>query len=171
MALELQPITLKEALVFVERHHRHHDAPQGGLFAVAVNAHVPPRSFPEWGGHVPGLPVTEWPREVVGVAIIGRPVAKARQDGYTAEVTRVCVLEHNPNACSMLYAASWRAARALGYRRLGTYLLKDEPATSVKAAGWRFVGMTEDAKRGWTRPNRPRVDTHPIEQKQIWEAV
>jgi len=29
-----------------------------------------------------------------------------------------------PNACSLLYAAAWQAAKALGYRRLVTYTQK-----------------------------------------------
>lgn len=146
--LSLQPITLREASRFVELHHRHHDPPTGGLFAVAVNA----------------------AGSVVGVAIVGRPVARALQDGWTAEVTRVAVIEGHKNACSMLYAAAWRACRSLGYRRLITYTLMREPGSSLRGAGWRRIGETEDA-RGWDRPGRPRVDTHPLEQKQIWEIA
>ena len=85
----------------------------------------------------------------------------------TAEVTRVAVLDDQPNACSMLYGAAWRACRAMGYRRLITYTLVSEAGTSVRAAGWREVG-----KRGggsWDTPSRPRVDKHPLEQKVLWE--
>src|SRR5688572_5435893 len=99
-ALTLQPISIGEAQRFVTAHHRHHDAPVGGLFAVAVS-----------DGEA-----------VRGVAVIGRPVARMLQDGWTAEVTRVCTLG-DKNAPSMLYGAAWRAARALGYRRLITYTL------------------------------------------------
>lgn len=147
MRLQLQPMTLREARVFVARHHRHHDAPVGGLFAVAVSDG----------------------EQVAGVAVVGRPVSRFLDDGWTAEVTRCCVLEGFRNACSMLYAAAWRAARALGYRRLVTYTLAREPGGSLRAAGWREVGRTQDA-RGWDRPGRPRVDTYPLEQKRIWEA-
>jgi hypothetical protein len=87
------PMTLKEARVFVDRHHRHHRAPQGGLFAIGCAS----------------------ADEIVGVAIVGRPVARHSQDGYTAEVTRLCVLDGQKNACSMLYGAAWRAAKAMGY--------------------------------------------------------
>ena len=79
--LELTPLTLKEARVFVDRHHRHHRSPQGGLFAVGVAL----------------------AGRVVGVAIVGRPVARHLATGYTAEVTRLCVLEGTPNAASKLY--------------------------------------------------------------------
>ena len=146
MKLALQPITLREARRFVDLHHRHHKSPLGGLFAVAVGDG----------------------ENVLGVAVVGRPVARGNQDGWTAEVTRLCTLG-DPNACSMLYAACWRAARALGYRRLITYILASEPGTSLKAAGWKLIGETKGGS--WNRPSRPRVDTHPVEQKLLWEAA
>jgi len=146
VSLELQPLTLGEAMTFVARHHRHHARPIGGLFAVGCS-----------DGEA-----------VVGVAIVGRPVARLNSDGWTAEVTRLCTLGA-PNACSMLYAAAWRAARALGYRRLITYILQSEPGTSVKAAGWRLVGIRGGGS--WSRANRPRVDRAPLEQKQLWEMT
>ena len=145
--MNVTPITLREARHFVDLHHRHHRAPQGGLFAIAAS---------DDGA-------------VVGVVIVGLPVARGNHDGYTAEVTRVCVLDDQPNACSMLYAAAWRACRSMVYRRLITYTLAREPGTSVRAAGWREIG-----KRGggsWDRTTRPRVDKHPIEQKTLWERV
>lgn len=144
--LNLQPITLKEAMAFTDRHHRHHRAPQGGLFAVAVNDGT----------------------DVVGVAVIGRPVARRLQDGYTAEVTRLCTMGQK-NACSMLYAAAWRCCRALGYRRLITYTLTTEPGTSLRAAGWKLLG--ERGGGSWSVPSRPRVDTHPMGTKLLWEMA
>ena len=145
--LELTPLTLKEARVFVDRHHRHHRAPQGGLFAVGVAL----------------------AGRVAGVAIVGRPVARHLDNGYTAEVTRLCVLEGTPNAASKLCGACWRAARALGYRRLVSYTLAAEPGTSLRAAGWRCVGETGGDT--WDRSGRPRVDTHPLGQKRLWDRA
>ena len=146
MSLCLQPITLREANAFVKEHHRHHAPVVGWLFGVAVNDG----------------------ESVVGVATVGRPVSRMLQDGYTAEVTRCCVTEGHPNACSMLYAAAWRACRALGYRRLVTYILADEHGTSVKAAGFRVVGAAGGGS--WSRLSRPRVDDHPTQKKMRWEA-
>jgi len=152
--IQLQPITGREACAFIREHHRHHSPPQGYLFAVAVNDGS----------------------RVVGVATIGRPVARMLQDGFTAEVTRVCVLpdlpkvnDHASPACSTLYAAAWRAARALGYRRLITYTLASETGTSVKAAGWREVGRTKGGQ--WSRRSRPRVATEQDGQKTLWERA
>jgi len=145
MALTLIPITIREARAFVQTHHRHHRAPAGALFAVAV----------EVGG------------EVHGVAMVGRPVSRMLSDGYTAEVTRLCTLGER-NACSILYAAAWRAARALGYRRLVTYTLPEEGGASLRGAGWRCIG--EAGGGSWNRATRPRVDLHPTQQKLRWEA-
>lgn len=148
MSLDLAPCTLREARSFVAQHHRHHRAPQGGLFAISA-------IDDDYG--------------VVGVAIVGKPVARMLDDDYTAEVTRLCVLDGVRNACSMLYAACWRAARALGYRRLVTYTLPEEGGASLRAAGWRLVG--EAGGGSWSRKSRPRVDTHPTQLKMRWEAA
>lgn len=145
MKLQLQPITRDEAIRFIEQHHRHSLPPQGWAFGVAVN-----------DGH-----------QVVGVATCGRPVARGNQDGYTLEVTRVCT-DGARNACSMLYGACWRAARALGYRRLITYTLQSEPGASLRASGFRVVGRV--TARSWGCPSRPRVE-HPKQPKLRWERA
>lgn len=144
--LSLCPITLREAHAFVDQHHRTHDPAQGARFAVAVEA----------------------AGEIVGVAVVGRPVAWRLQDGYTAEVVRCCTVGHR-NAPSMLYAAAWRAARALGFRRLVTYTLPSEGGASLRGAGWRVVGQTKGGS--WDRRQRPRVDTHPRQGKLRWEPT
>lgn len=143
--LLLQPITLREARAFVDSYHRHHKAPQGGKFAIGLNDG----------------------ENVIGVVIVGRPVARALDDGWTAEVTRLCVLDGHKNACSKLYAAAWRATRAMGYRRIGTYILQTEPGTSLKAAGWKCLGKAGGDT--WNSKGRPRVDKHPLQMKLRWE--
>ncbi len=143
--ITLQPISFVEACAFVAKHHRHHRPPQGWKFGVAANDG----------------------ERVVGVAMVGRPVARHADDGWTLEVTRCCT-DGAANAASMLYGACWRAARALGYRRLITYTLAEERGVSLFAAGWRVVGQTPGGS--WSSPSRPRVDTHPLGQKTIWEA-
>lgn len=143
--LEIQPITFQEACEFIRKHHRHHRPPQGWKFGIAVNDG----------------------EKVVGVITVGRPVARFLDDGWTLEVTRCCT-DGTKNAASKLYAAAWRAARAMGYKRLITYTLVDEPGTSLIAAGWRCVGKTRGDT--WNRKSRPRVDLHPTGQKLLWEA-
>jgi hypothetical protein len=102
----------------------------------------------------------------VGVVIVGKPVARMLADGWTCEVTRLAS-DGTKNACSMLYRAAWRAARAMGYRRLVTYTLAEEPGTSLRAAGFRLIG--EAGGGSWSRKDRPRVDLHPTELKLRWE--
>jgi hypothetical protein len=144
--LELVPLNLGEARAFVDQVHRHHKAPLSGLFAIGAAREG----------------------EVVGVVIIGRPVARGNADTWTAEVTRLAS-DGSKNACSFLYAAAWRAARAMGYRRLITYTLQSEPGTSLIAAGWRCVGEVKG--RSWNFECRPRVDKHPTQDKFRWEAA
>ena len=145
MSLELQPISFREACEFIKRHHSHHLPPNGYKFGVAVND----------GG------------KVVGVITVGRPIARVLDDGWTLEVTRCCT-DGTKNAASKLYAAAWRASRAMGARRLITYILQEEPGTSLKAAGWKEVGKAGGGT--WNRKNRPRVDKHPTGQKTLWEV-
>jgi hypothetical protein len=102
-----------------------------------------------------------------GVAIVGRPVSRVLDDGWTLEVSRVAT-DGVRNGCSMLYGACRRAAFALGYRRLVTYVLSTEPGTSLRAAGWKCVG--EIRGKSWNMPGRPRVDKHPIQNRLRWEA-
>ena len=145
--LTIVPSTLAEANAFVEQHHRHHKPVPGTKFAIAV-------------ADESGL--------VRGVALVGRPVARRSDDGWTLEVNRLAT-DGCENACSALYGAAWRAARALGYRRLITYTLPEEGGGSLRAAGWRLIG--ERGGGPWSVPSRPRVDTHPLQAKLLWEAV
>lgn len=150
MALTVCPLAICHAKNFVTEHHRHHPAPQGGLWAAGAT-------------HAGAL---------VAAAIVGRPVARGLQDGWTAEVIRVAAIEGQKNACSLLYAACTRAARALGYRRLVTYLLASESGSSLKALkdlGWREVAEVDG--RSWDCASRPRTDKHPTEDKRRWEVA
>ncbi len=142
----LHPVTLKEAKQFVRLHHRHHKPPQGGLFAIAC--------------------AEDGSEEPCGVVIVGRPVSRHADNGWTVEVTRLCTTGQK-NACSMLYRAAWRAARAMGYRKLITYTLPQEGGASCRAAGMRCVG--EAGGGSWNVPSRPRVDLHPTQKKIKWE--
>jgi hypothetical protein len=178
--VNLVPVTLREASAYIERHHRHHAPPRGCLFCVGVCVGERPCPFCQGRGYV-DLPDAESGEtccpdcegsgdgdRIAGVAVVGRPVARELQDGYTAEVTRVCT-DGTRNACSMLYAAAWRACRALGYRRLVTYTLPSEGGASLRGAGWRCIGAAGGGS--WDTPSRPRVDMHPTQQKLRWEMA
>lgn len=132
----------------VTAHHRHHAPPIGHKFSI-------------------GLASGD---ELVGAAIIGRPVARHLDDGATLEVTRSVVADDVPNGNSMLYGAAWRATRALGYRRLVTYTQAGETGSSLRAAGWRVVAERRP-NPGWNRPNRRRLPTGTENvPRTLWEA-
>ena len=146
MVMSAIPLSFSSAAEFVQEHHRHHTPPVGHKFSI--------------GAQSDGI--------LVGVVIVGRPVARRRDDGFTLEVTRLCTIG-SKNACSFLYGAASRAAFALGYRRIGTYILKREPGTSLIAAGWKLIAETPG--KSWSVPSRPRSDKHPIEPKLLFERV
>lgn len=123
------PVSLELANTFVGMYHRHHFPVVGHKFSIGALAG----------------------EELVGVVIVGRPVSRHRDDGLTLEVTRLCT-DGTKNACSFLYGAAARAAFALGYARIGTYIRKDEPGVSLTAAGWRLIGETPG--RSWSVPSR-----------------
>ena len=125
-------MSLKTAQEFVRQHHRHNKPPIGHKFSVGLIAD--------------GV--------LVGVAVAGRPVARALDDGRTLEVTRTCT-DGTRNANSMLYGAVTRAAKAMGYRRLVTYTQAEESGASLRAAGWK-VAATLPPCAGWSRPSRER---------------
>jgi hypothetical protein len=140
-------IAFADAAAFVAQHHRHHTPPVGHLFSIGA----------------------ERAGELVGVVIVGRPVSRHRDDGQTAEVTRLCVREGEPNACSFLYGKAARAALAMGFRRIGTYTLVREGGVSLRAAGW--IVVAEIKGRSWDTPSRRRTDKHPTEDKLLWEVA
>ena len=138
--LEVVPMTLKEANAFVEQNHRHHGPVVGHKFSIGLS-----------DGD-----------KIVGVAIVGRPVARHLDDGWTLEVNRLCTTGEK-NVCSMLYAAAARAAKAMGYRKIITYTLDTEPGTSLRAAGWKCIGQAGGLR--WTGKRRPTVDIYPAQMK------
>jgi hypothetical protein len=87
------------------------------------------------------------------VAIVGRPVSRERDDGVTAEVTRLCT-DGTRNACSILYAAAARACLAMGFEYIQTYTLPEEGGASLRASGWRLDGQSSG--RTWNSPKRSR---------------
>lgn len=124
--LELVPVKFRTAASFVRSLHRHHKAPTGWLF---------------------GIGLQDQNGALRGVAMVGRPISRAFDNGRTVEVNRTCT-DGAQNANSMLYGASWRAAKAMGYRRAITYTQDGESGASLKAAGWRKV-KDLPARKSW----------------------
>ena len=103
--MKVVPISITAARDFVSRHHRHNNPPRSALFALGLSAE--------------GV--------LVGVATVGRPIARMLQDGLTAEVTRVCTIPEAPKgAVSKLYARCQKVWFAMGGLRLITYTLESE---------------------------------------------
>lgn len=148
-SLRIVPLSLREAREFIERHHRHNEPPKFWKF---------------------GCGLSDGER-LVGVVVVGRPVSRVLDDGYTLEVTRCCT-DGTKNACSMLYGAAKRAARALGYRRLITYTLEEEPGSSLLASGFREAARLAPRPEGWGCPSRERENKEIYGRaKRRWEMT
>lgn len=145
--LRIVPVSFNEASAFVAEHHRHHRPPIGHKFSLGVATGD----------------------QLVGVAMVGRPVARHYNDGLTLEVNRTCT-DGTSNANSMLYGAAWQVAKGLGYRRLITYTQAGESGASLRGAGWKVVAE-RPARGTWWTPSRPRDDhgTSGV-QRLLWEA-
>lgn len=143
--LEIVPITLAEANEFVKHNHRHHGTVTGHKFSIAV---------------------ADDNGTIHGVAIVGRPVSRHLDDGWTLEVNRCCT-DGTKNACSMLYGAAWRAAKAMGYKKVITYILDSEHGSSLKASGYKCVGQAGGLR--WTGKRRPEIDLCPAQMKLRFE--
>lgn len=145
--MRVMPLTLKQANDLVDSLHRHHKPVRGHRFSIGC--------LDETG-------------ELVGAAIVGRPVARLTSAYEVAEVTRLVTNGH-PNACSFLYGASARVAKEMGFLSIQTFILDSEPGTSLKAAGWECVGET-DGGEGWQSRSGRRTD-QPTVPKTKWRKV
>ena len=146
--MTLVPVTLDLANQFVQRVHRHHKPVVGHKFSVGIAN--------ECG-------------ELVGVGIVGRPIARHFDNGDTLEVLRTAT-DGTPNANSMLYGALQRATFALGYRRLITYTRCDESGASLRASNWRCIAQRP--ARSWAKESKVRIrqdQTEPF-QRLLWEV-
>ena len=139
---------MKQAKEFVAAHHRHHKPPLSHKFSIGV---------------------ADDDGVLVGVAMCGRPVARMLDDGETLEVNRTAT-DGSKNANSLLYGAAWRAAKALGYRRLVTYTQEGEGGASLRASGWEIVAKLKPRK-GWNAPARPRGDGVDNIARLRWEKL
>ena len=146
LRLRAVPLDFATACDLVARLHRHHLPPVGHKFSI-------------------GAMLGE---TLVGAVIVGRPVSRMRDDGFTLEVARL-VTDGTPNSCSFLYGRAAKAAFALGYGRIGTYILDTEPGTTLRAAGWKLIGAAGGGS--WSRTERPRIDANSLQGKLLFEAT
>jgi hypothetical protein len=142
--LELTTVSFAAANAFIAEHHRHHKPVRGHKFSIGCLSDG----------------------KLAGVAIVGRPVSRHLDNGATLEVTRLCT-DGTKNACSFLYGAAWRAAKALGYTKIITYTLESESGASLKASGWKCAGIAGGPR--WTGKRKPEIDLYPAQMKLRYE--
>lgn len=142
--MRVVPLTIKQLNQLITELHRHHKPVVGHRFSL-------------------GLMVDE---KLVGGCCVGRPVARELDQYAVAEVTRL-VTNGVKNGCSMLYSAAARACAAMGFDLIQTYILEEEPGTSLKASGWVLDGMTSGGNwnHSWRKGRR---EDQPMGKKQRW---
>lgn len=144
--LRMIPITLETASNFVRQFHRHHAPTVSHKWSVGV-----------------GNP------ELCGVAICGRPVARALPHHTLLEINRLAT-DGTKNACSKLYSTCAAIAKLMGYADIETSILESEPGTSLRAAGFEFRRIIRG--RDWNTPSRGgRRTDQPMCDKQVWGRV
>lgn len=146
MTLHIQPLTLAQANEQIMLWHRHHKPVIGHRFSLGAYLDT----------------------KLVGAVVVGRPVSREIDQYLVAEVTRL-VTDGTHNACSFLYGAAARVAKAMGFKRIQTYILVEELGTSLRAAGWIFDGITSGGNwnHSKARQGLRRVD-QPMSPKQRW---
>ena len=151
--LVVVPLTLKKANEFVTKYHTHNKRARGCKFCIGVESN--------------GM--------LEAVAIIGRPVARKLDDGFTVEILRLCTKQTGiKNLCSILYSRSWRLWKLMGGRRIVTYTLEEENGASLKASGFKITGEARTLKKShrgcrWTN-RKGRIWQNIQKQKRIrWE--
>lgn len=143
--LHLRPCTVRQAKAFNFETHRRLPKVQGAMWCARVEDEV----------------------GTVGVALVG---AAARVwNGRVLAVLRCAVMPGYFNACSMLYGACSRAARALGAEDLVTYTHGDEHGASLRASGFVYAGVTDGGE--WGRDGRPRQLAIDPQKKNRWFAA
>jgi hypothetical protein len=144
--MELRPISFKDACTFTNKFHRHLKSPIGHKFSISL--------FHE--------------NILIGVIMVGRPISRILDDGYTLECNRLTTTGTR-NACSKLYSAAISAAKFLGYRKIITYILTTESGSSLRAAGFRQKNTTTHLS--WDCPSRERKSILPNILKIRFEYI
>lgn len=142
--MKIIPLTLKQANDYIQKYHRHHKPTVGHRYSLGASQNG----------------------ELIGVAVVGRPVARMCNAYTTAEVTRLCT-NGGKNVCSFLYSACARVAKEMGFERIQTYILESEPGTSLIATGWNKEVESKGGQWKHTDGKTRRTD-QPTEPKTRW---
>ena len=132
----VKPISIKQANEFIKKFHRHHRPTI--------------RNTGRWA-----LAATDIKQNIVGVVIASSPVSATLMDGYTLELTRLCVKEDAPKGtCSFLLSRCCTIWRSMGGSKVITYTLDSESGASLKGAGWKLAGKVKPHKRWQNKTKR-----------------
>lgn len=143
------PLTLAQANDLVATLHRHHKPVQGHRYSIGAKKQG----------------------KLVGAAVIGRPVSRECPAYDVAEVTRL-VTDGTKNVCSFLYSAAARIAREMGFNKIQTYILEDEPGTSLEAAGWKYEETTAGGDWNHSKVNAGKRRTdQPMCKKKRYAKI
>lgn len=137
MSLHVLKCPRPEAQAFIHSIHRHHSPKISDFFNLAC---------------------ADEEGVVRGVCTVGRPTSRWLQDGWTAEVNRLAT-DGTKNACSFLYGAAAKTAKAFGFRMIVTYTLVSESGSSLRAVGWERVEIKKNDGKYWkSRQSREGFD-------------
>ena len=155
VSLAVVPMTFRQGCAWVAEYHRHNKPPRGCKFVIGA---------------------ADYDGVIHGVAMAGRPVARACDDGFTLEVNRT-VTDGTPNVNSFLYAACWRIGREMGYVRCITMTQGEEPGISLIAAGYKLIAERQ-IRPSWaasTADERLKSMRDPVGNggmpRKVWEVV
>ena len=144
--MRIVPLHLRQANELVAKWHRHHKPIKVAKFSIGA---------------------VDDNGELVGAAICMRPATQALDDGKTLEVCRLVTRDaddvRKSSVCSILYGACARVASEMGYEKIQTYILDEEPGTSLRGAGWKL----EKTGCGGT----PRATRRGKDVSDIWDAT
>lgn len=147
------PLSFRQVCVYVRAHHRHAKAPRGGKVFLGLR---------------------DLTGALVGVAVLGRPVARAFDPEEVAEITRTCTTGV-PNANSQLYGACRQIAKAMGYARVITYTEEGESGASLRAAGFVQIAVLEPRENWAASSQKLKHLRDPDGRGQVrryrWEIV
>lgn len=145
--MDIIPLTLDQENSLVKQWHRHHKPTVGHRFSLG----------------------TVLDGKLVGACIVGRPVCRNENQYFTAEINRL-VTDGTKNACSFLYSAAARVCKEMGFSRIQTYILEEEPGTSLLASGWEYE-ITTDGGDWNSQARRGRRTDQPMVKKKRFAKV
>ena len=125
MKMKCIPISMAEANDFIVKLHRHSKKVRGCKFCLGALKDD----------------------KLVGILVLGRPVARKLDNRYTAEILRTCS-DGTKNVNSFLYAKKLGTyGELMGGNKIITYTLQKESGVSLNACGFEKEAVTQPFKK------------------------